>query len=172
MTRCLIGLLVTFALGLLTAPLAAEAQPRGKIPLVSWLDPEYPPTASAPHPLLNAFRQGLRQLGYVEGQTIRLAYRFAAYQWDQLPALAAELVQLQSDVIVAVTIPGVLAAQQATTTIPIVMPSGGDLVALGIVAGLVRPGGNITGQILRDSELEGKRLELLKDVVPTLAHVA
>lgn len=119
-----------------------------------------------------AFPQGLRDLGYIEGQTIHLENRFAAWQRDRLPALAAELVQLQPGVIVTGTVPGVLAAKQATATIPIVMAVGGDLVEFGIVASLAQPGGNVTGQILQDFELEGKRLELLKDAVPTITHVA
>jgi putative ABC transport system substrate-binding protein len=92
--------------------------------------------------------------------------RFAEYQWDRLPALAAELVQRQPDVIVTNTTPAGLAARQATTTIPIVVMSADDLEHLGIVASLARPGGNITGQILRDLELVGKRLEMLKKAVP------
>jgi putative ABC transport system substrate-binding protein len=119
-----------------------------------------------------AFRQGLQERGYVEGQTIRLAYRFAEWHWDRLPALAAELVQLQPDVIVTHTGAGVLAARQATATIPIVVAIGPDLVDLGLVASLAHPRGNITGQILRDAELAGKRFELLKDAVPTITHVA
>jgi putative ABC transport system substrate-binding protein len=127
---------------------------------------------SDPKSAFNAFRQGLRDLGYVERQTIRLELRYAAWQWDRLPALTAELVQLQPDVIVTSTTPGALAAQQATTTIPIVVAASEDLVAEGIVASLARPGGNITGQNLRDPELAGKRLELLKEAVPTLTQVA
>ncbi len=130
------------------------------------------PTAAAPHRDLDALAQGLHQLGYVEGQTIHLEYRFAENQWDRLPALAAELVHLKPDVIVTHTGQGVLAAKQATTTIPIVMAAGGDLVELGLVPSLARPGGNITGQILGGLELEGKRLELLKEAVPTLTHIA
>jgi putative ABC transport system substrate-binding protein len=108
----------------------------------------------------------------VEGQTILLEHRYAAYQWDRLPALAAELVQRQPDVLVTNTTPAVLAARQATTTIPIVVMAADDLAHLGIVASLARPGGNITGQILRDLELAGKRLELLKDAAPTITQVA
>jgi putative ABC transport system substrate-binding protein len=125
------------------------------------------------HPLYpNAFRQGLRDLGYVEGQSIRLEVRFAEYQEDRYAAFAAELVQLTPDVLVTNTTPALLAVKQATTTIPIVMAVGGDLVVLGIVDSLARPGGNITGQILRDRELRGKRLELLKEAAPTITHVA
>jgi putative ABC transport system substrate-binding protein len=170
----LLGLLVLT--GLLVAPRPPAAQPRGKIPLVGWLRPGYPPDPSHPHDIaalyLDAFRQGLRDLGYVEEQNIRLEYRYAAYQWDRLPTLAAELVQLQPDVLVTTTEQAVLAAQQATTTIPIVVPVAGDLVALGIVASLARPGGNATGLILRDHELAGKRLELLKEAAPTITQVA
>jgi len=166
------ALLATLVLGILVAPLAAEAQQRRNMPLIGVLTPYSTPTALTPHRDLEAFAQGLRQLGYVEGQTIHLEYRFAENQWDRLPALAAELVHLKPDVLVTHTVQGVLAAQQATATIPIVMAAGGDLVQLGIVPSLARPGGNITGQILGSFELDGKRLELLKEAVPTLAHVA
>jgi putative ABC transport system substrate-binding protein len=170
---CTVGILLTLALGILVVPRVVAAQQRGKIPLVAVLRPGYPPTPSDdPRELLNVFRQGLRDLGYVEGQTIRLESRFAEFQWDRLPALAAELVQLKPDVIVTGTRQGVLAAKQATTTIPIVQAAGGDLEELGLVASLARSGGNITGQSLQDVELAGKRLELLKDAVPTITHMA
>jgi ABC-type uncharacterized transport system substrate-binding protein len=171
MRRSAIGLII-LALSLLVAQFAAEAQPRRLMPLVGVLTPYSPPPALTPHPDLDAFAQGLRQLGYVEGQTIRVEYRFAEHQSDRLPALAAELVRLQPDVIVTHTALGVLAAQQATATISIVMAAGGDLVDLGIVPSLARPGGNITGQILGALELDGKRFELLKDAVPTITSVA
>jgi putative tryptophan/tyrosine transport system substrate-binding protein len=168
--------IVALALSVFTAPLVTGAQPQGKIPLVGWLRPGYPLDPSHPSDAsalaLNAFRQGLRDLGYVEGQTVRLEYRYAAYQWDRLPALAAELVQLQPAVLVTNTEQAVLAAKQATTTIPIVVAVAGDLVDLGIVASLARPGGNVTGQILRDHELAGKRLEMLKEAAPTITRVA
>jgi ABC-type uncharacterized transport system substrate-binding protein len=168
--------IVALVLSVFAAPLVAGAQPQGKIPLVGWLRPGYPPDPSHPSDIsalvLNAFRQGLHHLGYVEGQNIRLEYRYAAYQWDRLPALAAELVQLQPAVLVTTTDQAVLAAKQATTTIPIVVAVADDLVALGMVASLARPGGNITGQILRDHELAGKRLELLKEAVPSITQVA
>jgi putative ABC transport system substrate-binding protein len=149
------------------------AQTRGKLPVVGVLVPGTSEALLDPKwGMYTSFLQGLRELGYSEGQTLPLEYRFAEHQWDRLPALAAELVQLQPDVIVTDGIPGVLAVRQATTTIPIVMVIGGDLVELGLVASLARPGGNITGQILRNVELEGKRLELLKDAVPTITQVA
>jgi len=167
----LVGLTVILALGVFLAPLTATAQQRGKIPLVGVLSPGYPPAPSDPRGY-NAFRQGLQELGYVEGQTILLEYRFDEWQRDRLPALAAELVQLKPDVIVTHTTVGVLAAKQATATIPIVVAAAGDLVEDGIVESLARPGGNITGQILRGLELEGKRLEMLKEAAPTITHVA
>jgi putative ABC transport system substrate-binding protein len=162
-----VGILATLSLLLIVGASPSDAQPRGHIPLVGVLQPGDPSVA-----YLSAFRQGLRELGYVEGQTIRLEYRYAAWQWDRLPGLAAELVQHQPDVIVTNTTPGTLAARQATTTIPIVIAAAGDLVELGIVASLARPGGNMTGLILGGLELEGKRLELLKDAVPPITHVA
>jgi putative ABC transport system substrate-binding protein len=152
--------------------MVTAAQPRGKLPVVGVLYQGSSEAFSGSRASWDAFLQGLRDLGYIEGQTIHLEYRFAAWQRDRLPALAAELVQLQPDVIVTGTTLAVLAAKQATTTIPIVMAVGGDLAEEGIVASLARPGGNITGQILRNDELEGKRLELLKDAVPTITHVA
>src|SRR5205823_8366718 len=119
----------------------AEAQPPGHIPVVGILRPGDPSVDSDPQSSgFLALRQGLRDLGYVEGQTIRLELRYAAWQWDRLPSLAAELVQLQPDVIVTHTVPGALAAKQATTTIPIVVAAAQDLVADGIVASLARPG--------------------------------
>jgi putative ABC transport system substrate-binding protein len=156
------------------APLVATAQPHGKIPLVGVLRPGYPPHSpeNPSDPQLNVFRQGLRDLGYVEGQSIRLEVRYAQYQEEQYATLAAELVQLTPDVLVTNTTPALLVVKQATTTIPIVMVAGADLVELGIVASLARPGGNITGQILRDHELRGKRLELLKEAAPTITRVA
>jgi putative ABC transport system substrate-binding protein len=162
-----VGVIVTLILGMLAAPLAAKAQPARKIPRIGVLSP-----ASPPHPSIDAFRQGLRDLGYVEGQTVLLEYRYAAWQLDRLPALAAELVQLTPDVIFTYTTNGALAAKQATTTIPIVVGSAGDMVARGIVESLARPGGNITGTTTFGSDLEGKRLELLKEVVPQMTRVA
>jgi putative ABC transport system substrate-binding protein len=170
-----IGIMIILALlGIVAAPLTATAQMRGKMPLVGVLQPGYPLRSpeNPSDPQLNAFRQGLRDLGYVEGQSIRLEVRYAQYQKERYAALAAELVQLTPDVLVINTTPALLAVKQATATIPIVMAAGGDLVALGIAASLARPGGNITGQILRDRELRGKHLELLKEAAPTITHVA
>jgi putative tryptophan/tyrosine transport system substrate-binding protein len=167
-----IPLLLTVALGLLTAPLATPAQPPAHLPRLGILSPGSAAEAADPWLGVLPFRQGLRDLGYVEGQTIRLEYRFGEWQWERLPALARDLVQLAPDVIFTQTTRGALAAQQATTTIPIVIGAMGDPVASGVAASLARPGGNLTGRQLSGAELEGKRLELLKAVVPTIARVA
>jgi putative ABC transport system substrate-binding protein len=166
------GIMAILILLLLVASSPSDAQPRGHIPVVGVLSPATSEALSDPKRGLYAFVQGLRELGYVEGQTLRLEYRFADYQWDRLPSLAVELVQQQSNVIVTHTTLGARAAKQATTTIPIVVVASEDLVAAGIAASLARPGGNITGQNLRDPELASKRLELLKEAVPTLTQVA
>jgi putative tryptophan/tyrosine transport system substrate-binding protein len=122
--------------------------------------------------LAESFRQGLQELGYVEGKTIAIAYRSAEGKPERLPALAAELVQLPVDVIVAQSGQVALAAKDTTTTIPIVTVSGADPVAIGLVASLARPGGNITGLSLMSAELGGKRLQLLKEASGSLARVA
>ncbi len=121
---------------------------------------------------LQAFRQGLRELGYVEGQNIAIEFRWAEGKYDRLPGLAAELVRLKVNVIVASGPPAIQAAKQATETIPIVMAAIADAVAAGFVASLARPGGNITGLSLMLPELVGKQLELLKEVVPKVSRVA
>jgi putative tryptophan/tyrosine transport system substrate-binding protein len=161
----LIGLAVVLALGLVLAPLAVEAQPTSKIPRIGILQ-SYPPN----HPLEEAFRQGLRDVGYVEGRNIVIEYRWS--ETGQFGELAAELVRLNVDVIVAPATPAVRAARQATTTIPIVFATVGDPVGTGMVASLARPGGNITGVSLISSDLAGKRLELLREAVPRLERIA
>src|SRR5262245_52112788 len=160
--------MVTLILSLLTAPLTSQAQPAAHVPRLGLLIPS---SFSAAASRIAAFRHGLRDLGYVEGQTILLEYRYADEQLDRLPALAAELVQRNPDVIFTFTTPGVLAAKQATTTVPIV-GSGSGLVDQGLVASLDRPGGNITGTIVFGAELLTKHLELLKEAAPHLARVA
>jgi putative ABC transport system substrate-binding protein len=165
-----IGLLIALALSVLVVPRTAVAQKRGKIPLVGVLDPN-PSTVPRPG-CLAFFQQGLRDLGYVEGQNIVLEYRYAEHQLDRLPALAAELVRLTPDVIWTHSNAAALAAKQAITTIPVVIGAGQDMAALGIVESLARPGGNLTGLDVRVFELMGKRLELLKEAVPTIARVA
>jgi len=147
----------------------AEAQQRKKIPRIGFL------TTGAPEatPDIESFRRGLRELGYLEGENITIEYRFATEKLDRLPDLATELVRLNVDVILAAGgTPTVLAAKNATSEIPIVFPTAGDPVALGIVASLVRPGGNITGLTIRVPEFGGKRLELLKEVIPRARRVA
>jgi len=162
-----VGCIVTLTLSLRAAPLAADAQPAAKVARIGYLSP----AGGAGSPFAEAFRQGLRELGYVEGQTIALEFR-AATGGDQLPALTAELVQLPVDVLVAHSSVAAQAAKNTTTTIPIVMVSSGDPVATGLVASLARPGGNITGLTGLATELGGKRLELLREAIPSLSRVA
>ena len=126
----------------------------------------------APRGCLGAFRQGLRDLGYVEGHNITVAYRYAEGHRDRLAALAAELVRLTPNVLWTHSTPAALAAKQATSTIPIVLGVADDLVEQGLVESLERPGSNLTGLELGDVELMGKRLELFKEAVPTIARVA
>lgn len=162
----LVGLLV---LGVCCPPPAADAQQPAKVPRVGVLAPGVPPLEH-----FEAFRQGLRDLGHVEGQTIILEPRWERGKPDRYATLATELVRLNVDIIVAGTTPATLAARNATATIPIVMAAigAGDPVELGLVASLARPGGNVTGLILQTHELAGKRLELLKETVPGVSRVA
>ena len=148
---------------------SAEAQQPGKIPRIGFLGAA---SASGYAPQLEAFRRGLRDLGYVEGKNIILEYRWAEGTYDRLPVLAAELVRLKPDLVLTHGTAGTRAAKQATTTIPIVMAVSGDAVATGLVASLAHPGGNITGSSFFNPELAAKRLELLKEVVPALTRVA
>jgi len=131
-----------------------------------------PSSSSALAENVAAFRQGLRELGYVEGRSIVIEYRYAEGQPDRLPALAAELVRLKVDVLVPSGARATRAATQATRTIPIIVPFTSDLVGTGLVASLARPGGNITGLTAMSPELTGKRLELLKEVLPKVSRVA
>jgi putative ABC transport system substrate-binding protein len=165
-----VGCIVTFTLSMLVVPLLAVAQPVGKARRLGML---IPGSSSDFAPRIEAFRHGLRDLGYIEGRNIIMEYRFAEGQADRLPALVADLVRLQVDVLVIDGNLAIRAAQHATTTIPIVMAvSGGDPVGQGVVASLARPGGNITGLSLMLPEVSGKRLELLREAVPKLSHVA
>jgi putative ABC transport system substrate-binding protein len=168
-----IGLIMTLALGVLAAPLPADAQPAGKVRRIGFLSGQAPPEASADSAArVAAFRQGLREFGWIEGQNIAIEYRWAAGQPDRLPALAEELVRLQVDLIVVWGQTAVQAAKEATTTIPIVMPLAADVVETGLVASLAQPGGNITGRSDSAIELDGKLLELLKETLPQVARVA
>jgi putative ABC transport system substrate-binding protein len=167
-----VGGIVTLLLGLLVAPLTAVvAQPREKVPRVGYLNP-----GSASDPLrqrrLEAFRHGLRELGYVDGQNITIEPRWAEGQYERYPALAADLVRVPVDVIVTNGGAATKAAQDATRTIPIVMSVVIDPIGSGLVSSLAHPGGNVTGHSLMASDLVGKQLELLKEVVPTVARVA
>ncbi len=163
--RAFIG---TLAGALLTAPLAAEAQPAAKVARIGWLGANLAPN---PH-LHEAFRQGLRDLGYVEGRNLVIEYRDAEGKLERLPALAAELVALKVDVIVAGGTLAAVAATQATKTIPIVFASAIDPVTSGFVTSLARPGGNVTGLSILAPELVGKCLEQLTQAVPGVSRVA
>ena len=159
----LIGLAVVLTVSLTLAPLA-DAQQLPKVPRIGVLE--------ANPGFDNALQDGLRQLGYVEGKNIAIEWRRVYARAERFPELAAELVRLKVDVIVATNNPAVAAAQKATKTIPIVMVLVTDPVRLGFVASLARPAGNITGLTIQSPELAGKRLELLKEVVPKLTRVA
>jgi putative ABC transport system substrate-binding protein len=151
-------------------PLASIAQQPSKIARIGFLGPT---TAAGMATRLAGFRVGLRELGYAEGKNIFIDYRWAESDYDRLPALAAELVQIGVDVIVTGTTAGMRAAKQASATIPIVVASvGADPVASGLVASLARPGGNITGSTNMSEEISGKRLELLKETFPRARQAA
>ena len=147
----------------------AEGQQPEKIPRIGYLGNSSLPLE---RDFVDAFRQGLRDLGYAEGHNILIEYRWAEGRYDRLPEFAAELVRLKVDVLLTAGTPGALAAKQATQTIPIVMAVSGDAVGTGLVQSLARPGGNITGLTRMTRDLDGKRLELLKEVVPSLSRVA
>ena len=161
-------MIITLALCILLAPLSSAAQTSGKIPRIGFLFYG----SSGPSPELDAFRQGLREVGYIEGQNITIEYRFAGGRVERLPELAAELVRLKLDVIVTPATPASVAAKQATSSIPIVFAAVADAVGAGLVANFARPGGNITGFTSISAELGGKRLELLKEVAPKASRVA
>jgi ABC-type uncharacterized transport system substrate-binding protein len=153
-----------------TWPLAARGQPSAKVYRIGFLgvtshDAEY-------RLRVDALRTGLRQLGYEEGKNIIIHYRWAEGRYDRLPELAAELVQLNVNVIVTHSTPGARAAQQATSIIPIVVTAVGDPVAAGLVTSLARPGGNLTGLTFFFAELCAKRVELMKEAIPTLTQIA
>ena len=149
-------------------PFAARAQ-TGKKSRIGFLGTS---SLSLERHLVDAFRQKLRELGDVEGDKIEIEFRWADGRDSRLPGLAAELVRLKPDVIVTTGTPGTLAAKRATSTVPIVFASSGNPVAAGLVASFSRPGGNVTGFTISGPELEGKRVLLLKEVVPRLARVA
>ena len=160
---------LSFVVALLFAvSVSAEAQQPGKVFRIGFLDPS---NASGSAVLVDAFRQELSKLGWIEGKNITIEYRFAEQKSERLPELAAELVRLKVDLIVTSGGPTPLAAKKATSTIPIVMTNSVDPVGQGLVASLARPGGNVTGNSSLSPELITKRLEILKDAVPKLTRV-
>ena len=160
--------LVLCALGLLTVPLAIQAQQAGGTVTIGYLGNSSP---SLEADLVDAFREGLRQLGYVEGQNLIIRYQWAEGQQERHAVIAQELVRLHPDVILTAGTPGTLAAKHATQSIPIVTAIAGDPVAAGLVGSLAKPGGNVTGLSTLARELEGKRLELFTQAVPKLSRV-
>jgi putative tryptophan/tyrosine transport system substrate-binding protein len=162
-----LGFLVILTLSLLAAPLTADAQTLAQIPHIGIIA-EWPEDS----PYYGAFRQGLRELGYLEGQTIAIKWRITEGKLDRLADMVTELVRLKMDIIVTAGTPATRAAMQATTTIPILMVSAGDPLRTGLVASLAQPGGNVTGSSLFGPELSAKRLQLLKETLPTTSRVA
>jgi len=165
----LIGLAVIFTFSLVLAPLAAEGQQAGKIYRIGMLETTSMALNAAN---LDAFRQGLQELGYVEGRNFMIEYRSADGRRERFPELATELVRLKVDVILTRGTPAVMAAKNATGTIPVVMAASGDPLLSGVVAGLARPGGNVTGLSAIVVEVTGKRLQLLREVVPGVSRIA
>jgi putative ABC transport system substrate-binding protein len=164
--RDVISLLVGVAVA---SPLAAHAQPTAKVYRLGFLGVT---TAVEFARQADALKSGLRQLGYEEGRNLVIHYRWAEGRYDRLASLAAELVELNVDVIVTYSTPGTLAAKQATSSIPIVMAAVGDPVASGLVDSISRPGGNLTGLTFFFAEIAGKRVELIKDAIPSLTRLA
>jgi putative ABC transport system substrate-binding protein len=160
------GFLTSLATGFLAASLATEVQPAGRVYRIGYLETG----VVRPRPW-EAFRERLRELGYIEKQTVAFESRWADGHVDRLRGLAAELVRLKVDVIVTAGSPAARAAKDATTSIPIVMATGGDPVGLGLVASLARPGGNVTGLTTLSRELSGKRLEMVKEALPRASRV-
>ena len=155
---------------LLAAPLVAQAQPAGKVWRIGVLSSGSPSATAMGR--IDAFKRGLRELGYVEGRNLVIESRWGEGKYDTLPGLAAELVRLKMDVILTAAVPAIRAAKEATGTIPIVMAVVVDPVETGLVASFARPGGNITGLSVRTPELVGKQLGLLKEIVPKASRVA
>jgi len=170
MTATRIVVMVTLALSLLAAPLAAEAQPTGTFYRVGLLTAGGVSTERSAS--LDAFRQSLRALGYAEGRNLVIEYRYAEGELDRLPGLAADLVARRVAVIVTVSTPAAQAAKGVTNTIPIVMATAGDPVGTGLVASLAQPGANITGLSLLSTDITAKRLELLRELIPKSTRFA
>jgi putative tryptophan/tyrosine transport system substrate-binding protein len=169
MNNKVIGLALCALLLALSFP--ADAQQPAKVPRIGFLSGRGDPTPTSPDPNAAAFRQGLRDLGYIEGKNIVVEYRYFEGKVDRIPSLVAELLPLKLDVLVCVNTLAIRAFKQATKTLPIVMVINDDPVTTGIVDSLARPGGNVTGLTRLTRELSGKRLELLKEAVPKLSRV-
>jgi putative tryptophan/tyrosine transport system substrate-binding protein len=169
MTRRTMVLLITLAVSLVVAPLAAQAPRAGQVYRIGVLERT---SMAANAANFDAFRQGLREFGYIEGQNVVIDYRYTEGGDDRLADLATELVRLQVDLILTRGTPATLAAKQATGTIPVVMAASGDPLGTGLVASLARPGGNVTGLSAFVRDLQGKRVELLREMVPGIARVA
>ncbi len=170
-TRLTLAVTLSFVVTLagLSTPLTAEAQQAGKVYRIGILEPT---STTLDVANLDAFRQGLRKLGYVEGQNLVIEHRSADGRDERFPDLATELVRLKVDLIVTRGTPAVLAAKSSARTIPVVMAASGDPVGTGVVAGLARPGGNVTGLSVLSTELSAKRLELIREMVPRVSRIA
>ena len=162
-----IGFIIT--LGILLGSLAAQAQQTGNVYRIGFLGNS---TAALEANLVGPFREGLRELGYVEGRNVLIEYRWAEGKYDRFPALIGELLALKVAVIVTAGTPATLAVKKATTSVPLVMTAVGDPVGTGIVPSLSHPGGNITGLTAISTEMDAKRLELLREVVPSVSYIA
>jgi len=159
--------LVTAGIGAMLVPAVSRAQKADKVHRIGCLT-----LRDGPRNVDEAFRQGLRELGYVEGRNLTIEYRWAAGQAERLPEMAAELVRLKVDIIVGAANPPIEAAKRATSTIPIVMTVVSDPVDTGLVRSLAHPGGNVTGLTLMTAELSGKRLQLMREIIPKAARIA
>ena len=164
-----LGFSLTVALGILLWPLVTGAQQTGQLHRIGFLGNS---TAALEANLIGPFRDGLRDLGYVEGRDALIEFRWAEGKYERFPALIGELLALKVDVIVTAGTPAALAVKKATTSTPLVMIAVGDPLGTGIVPSLSRPGGNITGLTSISPELDGKRLELLREVIPGISHIA
>jgi putative tryptophan/tyrosine transport system substrate-binding protein len=165
----IVSLAFTVAIIILVSTHVAQAQQPKKVPRIGYVSESG--DANNPGPTVDAFRRGLRDLGYIEGKNILVEHRYAGGKLERVPDFVTELVQLKVDVLVVVSTTAIRAAKQATKAIPIVMVTTQDPVAAGLIDGLARPGGNVTGLTLLSRDLNGKRLELLKEVVPTISRV-